>query len=167
MDYLYVALRDDFVLGQSCAAAGAPGHYVSALVDQALLVARLEEVPDHVVVLVGLGVVGVVPVHPVSKPFGLLGYRIGESVNSSLAQIDELADPKTFDVSFGSEAKLFFDFYFYPEPLPVISVLKPLLVALHIPEPQEEVFIRTAPGVVDSHGVVGRDGAVDEGVRAI
>ncbi len=54
---LPVPLCDDLVLADAGAAPGAPGHRVEALVDPPLIVELLEDGPDHVVVLVGEGVV--------------------------------------------------------------------------------------------------------------
>ena len=62
------------------------------------------------------------------------------------------------------ETVLFLNFDLYPEPLPVVTVLEPLSVALHITEAQEEVFVCASPSVMYTHRVVGGNRAVDEGV---
>src|SRR5262249_17789910 len=50
-----------------------------------------------------------------------------------------------------------------PQPLGVKPVLVALLVATHCVEALPEVFIGTAPGVVDAHWIVGGYWAVNEG----
>src|SRR4029079_72629 len=95
---LAVALGDDLVLGETGGAAGAPGHRVVALVYPAVLPAALEEEPDGVVVLVGVRVVAVVPVHPVAEADRLLGLDGGEALHAVLALLHELVDAELEDV---------------------------------------------------------------------
>ena len=157
-----VALGDDFVLREAGPAAGAPRHDVAALVDPTIVGTGLQEMPDRIVVLVGLRVVRVVPVHEKAEPLRLLGYLCGEVIDPGLAVFDELADSVLLDVTLRFETFFFFDFDLDPQPLTVEAVLEPLAVALHVAEPQEQVLVGPAPCVVNSHGVVGGDGPVDE-----
>ena len=124
--------------------------------------AHLQEMPDRVVILVRHGVVRVVPVHEVCEALRLLRLHVGESADPRLAVLHELADAVRLDVSLRPEALFLFDLHLYPQPLAVETVLEPLLVALHVPETKEQVLVGSAPGVVDAHGVVGRDRAVYE-----
>ncbi len=66
---LAVALGRQLHVRQPGAAARAPRHDVMAAVDQPAPMALRQEGPDGVVVLVGVGVVAVVPVHP-HRPAG-------------------------------------------------------------------------------------------------
>ncbi len=53
-------------------------------------------------------------------------------------------------------------FDLHPQTLTIEAILKSQLVALHRLEPLEEVFVGPAPTVVHTHGIVGRDRAIDE-----
>ena len=158
-----VALGDDLVVGDACAASGAPRHHVAALVDVPLLMTDLQEVPDGVVVLVRHRMVGIVPVHPVAQPDRLLGLDVREPPDSLLAQLDELVDAEFLDVGLGGHAEVFFDVDLDPQALAVEAVLVALLEALHRLVALKQVLIRPAPSVVNAHGVVGRDGTIHEG----
>ena len=122
------------MLGHAGAASGAPRHDILAFVQPTVLVALLQETPDGVVVLVRLGVVRVVPVHEVSESLRLLGDYVGESVNSVFALLHELANAVTLNLVLRLESVLLLDFNFYPESLPVVTVLEPLTVTLHVSE---------------------------------
>ena len=167
VDYFLVAFGDYLVLREAGAAARTPGHDVPALVKPAAFVAPLEELPDGVVVLVRHRVVRVVPVHPVGEPLGLVGDDVREAADALFAEFHELVDAVSLDVALGLEAEFLFDLYLYPQPLPVESVLKALPVSLHVAEPQEQVLVGAAPCVVYAHGVVRRDGAVDERIALV
>ncbi|GBD17214.1 hypothetical protein HRbin26_02132 [bacterium HR26] len=158
---LLVALAD-LHLREAGGAAGAPRHHVVAVVDPPILVAHLEEMPDHVVVLVGEGVVRVVPVHEVAEPFGLLGLDSGVLEHPLLALLDEAVDAVSLDVLLRREAQLLLDLDLHPQPLAVEAVLVALAIAEHGVEALVEVFVGAAPGVVHAHRVVGRDRAVEE-----
>jgi polyisoprenyl-teichoic acid--peptidoglycan teichoic acid transferase len=60
------------------------------------------------------------------------------------------------------EAELALDVDLDPQALAVEAVLVALVLAEHGVEALVEVLVRTAPGVVDAHRVVGRDGPVEE-----
>ena len=111
--------------------------------------------------------VGVVPVHPVTEPLGLLGDDVGEPVDAGLAHLDELPDAETLDVALGGEAKLLLDLDLDPQSLAVEAVLEPLPVPLHVAEAEEEVLVAAAPCVVHAHRVVCGYGAVDERVGVL
>ena len=106
--------------------------------------------------------VRVVPLHEVSEALGLSGDDVGEVIDACFAFVDELAYAVGLDLVLGFEAFFLFDFDFDPETLTVVSVLEALAVALHVSEAQEEVFVGSSPCVVDAHGVVCGDGAIDE-----
>ena len=163
VDDLLVALGDDLVLGQPGAAAGAPRHHVGALVDPPALVADLQEVPDCVVVLVGHRVVRVIPLHPVSQPDRLLRLFGGEPPYALLAELDEPVDAEVFNLTLVVELELLLDLDLDPQSLAVKAVLVALLETPHRLVALEHVLVCAAPGVVNPHGVVGRDGPVDEG----
>src|SRR5665811_2079341 len=99
MGTFLISLGHDFVLRKTDAAAGTPGHDIVPLVDPAAIMARLEKVPDRVVVLVGHRVVGVVPVHPLTKPYRLLDLAGGVFPDPFLASLDEVGDAEVFNLS--------------------------------------------------------------------
>ncbi len=94
--------------------------------------------------------------------FGLDG---GVFEDAAFAFLHELIDAELFDGTFGTEAELLFDFDFDPEALAVESILVTEIAAIHGPVALEGVFVGAAPGVVDAHGIVGRDGAVEKTPR--
>ena len=100
--------------------------------------------------------------HPVAQANGLLGLDAGVLVDALLAALDKLGNTVGLDVALALEAKLALDFHFDPEALAVEAVLVPLVETAHGPVPLVGVFVGAAPGVVDTHGVVGGDGAVHE-----
>ena len=159
---LLVAFGHDFVLGESRPAARAPRHHVVTLVDPAALVAGLEEPPDRVIIFVAIGVVGVVPIHPVAEPDRLGGLTGRELLDASLAAIDELGYAVGLDVSLALEADLLFDLDFDPETLAVEAILVALLFADHRLVALKQVLVGAAPGVVNAHRIVGRDRAVQK-----
>ena len=160
--HLPVALGDDLHVGEAGGAARAPGHGVLAFVEPAPFVADLEEVPDGVVVLVGVGVVGVVPVHPLGEPKRLLGDLVGEALDALLARVDEAVDAVGLDVALRREAELSLHLHLDPETLAVVAVLVALAEALHRLVALEGVLVGAAPGVMHAHRVVGGDRPIDE-----
>ena len=111
--------------------------------------------------------VRVVPVHEVSESLRLLGDYVGESVNSVFALLHELANAVTLNLVLRLESVLLLDFNFYPESLPVVTVLEPLTVTLHVSEAKEQVFVCASPCVMYAHRVVSGNRPVDEGVALL
>ena len=106
--------------------------------------------------------VGVVPVHPVAEADRLLGLHRGVGQHALLAQAHELGDAEGLDVLLAGEAELALDVDLDPQALAVEAVLLALVLAEHGVVALEDVLVGAAPGVVDAHRVVGRDGAVEE-----
>ncbi len=97
----------------------------------------------------------------------MLGDSVGELQHPLLAALDELGDAERFDVALALETELLFDLDLDPEPLAVVPILEALVFAEHGVVALEEVLVGPTPGVVDAHRVVGRDGAVEEGVAPL
>ena len=106
--------------------------------------------------------VRIVPVHPHAEADRLLGLLRGVGQHALLAQADELGDAVRLDVALAGEAELALDVHLDPQALAVEAVLPALVLAEHGVEALEEVLVGPAPGVVDAHRVVGRDGPIDE-----
>ena len=106
--------------------------------------------------------IGVVPVHPVTESLRLFGLSSRKPENSALAFVDEVVDAEFMDGGFRAESQLLFDFDLNPQPLAVESVLESLVMAGHGKEPLVRVFVRAAPGMVNSHWVIGGDGTVEK-----
>ena len=157
----------DLHLGEPGRAAGTPGHDVVSVIDPAILVTDLQEMPDRVVIFVRQGVVGVVPVHEISEALGLLGLdrRVGE--DTLFALLDEPVDAVGLDVTLGREPQFPFHLDFDPQPLAVEAVLVALPVPEHRVETLVEVLVGAPPGMVYAHRIVGRDRAVHEGVALL
>ena len=150
------------VLRQRCAAARAPGHRLILAADPAVVVTLFEEVPDTADVRVGIGKVGVVPLHPLAKAFALLRDDAGKMLHTVLALLGELVHPVVFNILFRFKAELFFHFHLDPQTLGVKAVLAAAVVTLHRLVADKDILERTAPGVVDTHRVVRGDRAVDK-----
>ncbi len=67
MNHFFVLFGKNFVLGNSSAAAQAPGHHIPALVKHLFLAAFFEKMPDGVIIRVGHRVIRIVPVHPLAE----------------------------------------------------------------------------------------------------
>ena len=164
---LAVALGGDLHVGEPRAAARAPRHHVVALVDQAPRMAFGQKRPDRVVVLVRVGVVAVLPVHPHPEPLALLGLLRRKSVHARLAQLHEAVDPERLDLPLVVEAQLALDLDLDPQALAIEPVLETLALAEHRVIALVEVLVGPSPGVVHTHRVVGSDRAVQERVAAV
>ena len=104
----------------------------------------------------------VVPVHPHSEPYRLLGLASRVCQDALLAEADEFGDAVGLDVALIGKAQVLLDVDLDPQPLAVEAVLVSLVAALHRPEPLEEILVGATPRVMDAHRVVGRDRAVQE-----
>src|SRR4051812_18074387 len=107
------------MLGDPGAASRAPRHRVPPVVDIALLMAALQELPDSVVVLVRHREIGVVPIHPVAEPSGLTGLDGRVLQNPLLAFLDERIDAISLDIPLRLEPQLLLDLDLDPQPLAV------------------------------------------------
>src|SRR5439155_9128529 len=161
VEFLVLA-REQLVLGDGGAAAGAPDRGAVPLVEPASLVRDLEEAPDVLDVRVREGVVVVVPVHPHAEPLRLLGDHLGEAGDPLLAARGELGDPVLLDLSFRVQPQGLLDLDLDPQALAVEPVLVALVEASKRLVALKHVLERPAPGVMDAHRVVRRDRAVDE-----
>lgn len=106
--------------------------------------------------------IGVVPVHPVTESLRLFGLSSRKPEDSAFTFVDEVVDTEFMDSGFCSESQLLFDFDLYPEPLTVEPVLESLIMSGHRKEPLVRIFVRAAPGVMNSHGVIGGDRTVEK-----
>ena len=102
------------VLREGGPAAGTPGHCTMALVEPALLVDQLQHVPDVRDVAVAVRVIGVVPVHPLAEPDGLLRDRGGAAVDAGAARARELVDPVGLDIALAVQVELALDLDLHP-----------------------------------------------------
>src|SRR5205085_3634172 len=107
----------------------APRHRAVALVQPAALLAELEDVPDVRDVVVGVGEVRVVPIHPLTEPDGLLRDRFGRAVHARTARVGEAVDAVRLDVALAVEIQLALDLDLDPQPLAVEAVLIALVLA--------------------------------------
>ena len=98
MGRFFIVLGEHFVLGDGGFTTGAPGHSLVALINPAFLPANLKKVPDGVVIFVGHGEVGIVPVHEITESFALLCLDSGKFQNSLFTLIDEFGDTVGFDI---------------------------------------------------------------------
>ena len=101
--------------------------------------------------------------HPVGEADGLLRNNVSEVAHAGLARLHKAVDSVGLDVLLGVEPHLLLHLNLHPKTLAVEPVLVPLFEALHGLVALEQVLVGAAPGVVDTHRVVGGYGAVDKG----
>src|SRR5688572_2552916 len=110
-----------------------------------LLVDEFENVPDVRDVVVAVRVVGVVPIHPLAEPDGLLGDRCGAAVDPRAARARELVDAVRLDVALAVQVELALYLHLDPESLAVEPVLPALIESLHRLIALVEILVRASP----------------------
>ena len=151
-----------FVLGKGGSAPRAPRHRLVFTLNPAVIVTDLQEMPDSLDILVGVGVIGVVPLHPLTEPLRLVGDDAGEMLDTVNALLREVVHTVIFDVLFRLEAELFFNLNFYPETLRVKAVLTAAVVASHVFITDKGILERSAPCMVDTHRIISGNRAVNK-----
>src|SRR5579864_5950842 len=161
-DFL-VALGFDLHVADARAAPRAPGHDVVTAIQPAALVAGFDDAPYGVVVLLGHREIGIAPVHPLSESNALLADDARVLHHAVFTALHEFRDAVGFDVAFGAEAELFFDFNFDPESLAIEAVLPALIEAIHGFVALIDVLVRAAPCVMHTHRVIRGNRPIDKG----
>src|SRR5579859_1446558 len=162
MGALGVAFGRDLMLGERRATAWAPGQHIMAPVEPAMGMAQLQKAPDAIVVLVGMRIIALLPVHPVAEPLALCGLDCRKVGHTLLAALDEGRDAVGFDLALAGEAQVLFDIDLYPESLAVKALLPAQLLSQHAMVAVIQIFQRAPPGVMHAHGVICGDGAINE-----
>jgi hypothetical protein len=124
--------------------------------------AGLEEAPDVADVGVGHRVVRPLPVHPHAEAAGLLGLDARVLGHAIATGAREAVEPVGLDLVLRVEPERLLDLDLDPQSLAVEPVLVAPVLTQRCVIALEEVLQRPPPGVVHAHGVVGRDGPVDE-----
>ena len=153
-----------FVLGERGSATRAPGHRLIDLFYPAALMTFLEERPDSRDIFVGVGEVGVIPIHPLTETLRLLGDNAREFFYALDTLIGELVKAVLLDVVLGFEAKLLFNLNLYPKALRVKAIAVMGVISLHCLVFEECVLEGSTPYVMDTHRVVSRDRTVYKAV---
>ena len=153
-----------FMLGERRTAARAPRHRLVYLTDPAALVALLEECPDTLNILVCVGVVGVIPVHPLTESLRLLCDNARVFLYSLDTFVGKLIKTVSLDIVLCLKSELLLNLNLYPKALRVKAVAVVGVAALHCVVFDECVLKSSSPNVVDTHGVVCRDRTVDKAV---
>jgi len=97
----------------------------------------------------------------------LFGLPFSKGEDALFAALHKFVDAVGFYIALVFQAEFFFDFHFDPQTLAVKAVLVALLVALHGFVALVKIFVGAPPGVMDSHRVIGRDGAIQKRVLLI
>jgi hypothetical protein len=97
----------------------------------------------------------------------LFGLNFAVFVDAGETGFGEIFHPKILDVLFGIETGFFFNFNFNPKTLAVKAVLEPLGETPGVFITLKQIFESPAAGVVDTHGIVGGDGAINERKRFV
>jgi len=106
--HLFVTQRD-LVTAQRRATAGAVGHHFVALVEQVLVPELAQDPPDALDVLVGVGDISVVEVHPERDALGQALPLLDVAEDTLAALLVVLRDAVFLDLPLVREAKLFLD----------------------------------------------------------
>src|SRR3989344_3352035 len=150
------------MLRDCCFATRTPRDTIMPFINPTFFVYNFEEVPNCIVIFIGHGVVGVIPVHKIPKPFALLRLNCAEFEDSLLTKLNEFCNTCFFisrneilNIFFVSDTKFLLYLYFYPQPLTIKTVLKALFVPSHVPESLPEIFVGPSPAMMNTHGIVG------------
>src|SRR5207244_10350237 len=123
-----------------------------------------EEVPDVLDVVVRHRVVGVVPVHPLAEPNGLLSDDIGVFEDPLPTRLDKALETVLLNLALGVEPQLLLDLDFHPQALAIEAILVALVEALHGPEALIDILVGATPGMMHAHRIVGSDRPIEEGI---
>jgi hypothetical protein len=105
---------------------------------------------------------GVIPIHPVAQANGLSALNSRVLQHPGLAQLHEIGHAEGLNVALALEAEFLLDLHLHPQALTVKALLVAHLTPAHGPEAVPQVLVGAPPAVVDTHGVVGGDGAINE-----
>ena len=153
----------DLVVGEARLVAGAVRRDPVVLDQQALAVDLLEGPPDRLDVLGVHRAVGLPHVDPAAHPVGHLLPEVHVALHRLTAALVELRDAEGLDVGLAGEAELLLDGELDRQAVAVPAALAVDLVALHRPEPREDVLEGARLDVVGARSAVGRRRALVEG----
>ena len=156
----------ELVVGQAGAAAGAVRRDPVVLDQQAPLVDLLQRPPHRLDVLRVHRAVGLAHVDPAAHPVGHLLPEVDVALHRLAAARVELGDAERLDVGLAGEPELLLDRQLDGQAVAVPAALAVDLVALHGPEPREDVLERPRLDVVGAGSAVGRGRALVEGPRS-
>ena len=159
--HVLVALRD-LMRAERGAAARAVGHYLVALVEQALFVHLLERPPHGLDVLVVIGYVGVLHVRPVAYAVAHLLPLVQVLPHGFLALLDEGLYAVALYLLFAVQAELLFYLQLHRQAVGIPAGLAQHLVALHGAIARYHVLHHAGEYVPDVGLAVGRGRAVIE-----
>ena len=73
-----------------------------------------QKFPDGIIIFLGHGEVGIIPIHPVSQTFGL--FRLDARIfdDPFFTFVDEIFNPVSFNISLGLKPQFFFNFHLDP-----------------------------------------------------
>ena len=100
MNNFIVVLSEHFVLADGGFTTRTPGYRFLAFVEPTVLMTGMDEMPDHVVVGIAHGEVGIVPVHEITQALRLLSLNVRIFLNPVFAFLDEFGDSILFYVLF-------------------------------------------------------------------
>ena len=151
-----------FVIGKARSASRAPGHRTVRAHQPAALVADLQKMPYRSDIEVGIREIGMLPVHPLTEAFALLGDYAREFLYAVHTLRGEFVDSVLYDVAFNLYAEILLGFHFHPQALRIEAVLILAGFAEHGVVTDIHILHSPAPGVVNTHGVIRGDRTVEE-----
>ena len=165
---LLVALRD-LVAGKRGAAAGAVGHDLEALVEQALFPDLLEAPPFGLDIVILVGDVGVLHIRPEGHAVGHFLPLVLVLPHALFALGDEGLDAVGLDLRLAVQAQQLFHLQLHRQAVGVPAGLAQHVLALHALEARNQVLDGARLNVADVRAAVGRGRAVEEGkaLRAV
>ena len=128
----------------------------------AALVANLQEMPYRSDVQIGIGEIGMIPIHPLTETLALFGDYAREFFNAVHALCGEFVDAVLNDVALDLDTEILLGLNLYPQALRIETVLILAGLTEHRVILDVHVLHRSAPGMVDTHRVIGGDGTVEE-----
>ena len=165
---LLVALRD-LVAGERGAAAGAVGHDLEALVEQAFFPDLLQAPPLGLDIVVLVGDVGVLHIRPEAHTIGHFLPLVLILPHALFALGDEGLDAVGLDLWLAVQAQQLFHLQLHGQAVRIPAGLAQDVLALHALEARNQVLDGARFDVADVRAAVGRGRAVEKGetLRAV
>ena len=110
--------------------------------------------PNSIIIFIRHGIVGIFPIHPLPKSYRLLCLYRRIFHYPFFTFLDKLIYAIGFNIFFSFKTKFFFNFYLNPKALAIKTILISFIKPLHGFVPLAQVFIRSAPSMVNTHGII-------------
>ncbi len=143
------------VIGERRAAARAVGHHFIALIKQALIPEILQNPPQRLDIVVGIGDIRLVKVNPIAHPVGKLLPFLDQLESRFAAQFVETVDAIRLDLAFIGKAKLFLHADLDRQTVRIPPAAPHNVITLHQLIAREDILESACQGMVHAGFAVG------------